>query len=519
MAALTKEQRKERARAKMVKLREASKSNKSADRMDWRPKAKVVFHPDTEIKPRRRIWFPKVVDDKDDDKKGKKGKKGNGKTKVVSVPFNVPFDLEKCPFTLLSKILREDDTIDGEENILCIGTGRNKVELCKGEILGWDGYDYKKSLKVGNDFVAVAVMIENVKKKRPSNLKAVIFSGAKSLGSDIMKEIESEMDESGEELGCPFITPYPFILQYDEDERGSDMYSANARPSDADEVAEDEELMKILNEEPPDIESEIELSSISEMVKAINSAIIYEGLVIEMEGVEDDKDSKTNKAAAKGKSKKSAAKSSAKVKEETEDPAPETEVEVETVSDEDAEAQALAELEAEAEAELEAEALAEIKAEEATKKKALEKEAAAEKAKVDKALKAAKKAAAKAKKEAEKEAADEAALKAAKEVAEKPLTKEEKKATLIAKKKAEIIAKKKAEAAEKAAPVKEEKTEAKKSKKAKKDEPKTETAVELNEDEDYDVCPTCKGKVDQDAKKCPHPGCPAVFVVEGDDPF
>jgi hypothetical protein len=517
---LTKEERiakrKARAESKMKKLREASKSGNLTDRMDWRPKAKIVLHPDTEIKPRRRIWFPKVVDVKDDEKDGKKSKKGSGKTKVVSVPFNVPFDTEKCPFALLSKILRERDDIDGEDNIICVGTGRNKVELCKGEILGWKGYDFKKSLKVNNDFVAAAVMLENAKKKRPSNLKAVIFSAAKSLGTEITKEIESEMDESGEEAGCPFITPYPFIIKYDEDERGSDMYSASARPQETDDVAEDAELMKILNDEPPDIEPEIELSSVSEMLKAINSSIIYDGLKIEMEGVkEDEKDSKTDKSAAKGKSKKSSTKNNSKVKEESENQEPEESEDPapETVSDEDAEAQAQAELEAEAEAEaeiqaaadaeLEAEALAEIEKEEADKKKAEAAEAAAKKAKLDAAKKAA------AKKKAE--------VAAKKKKKAKELTKEEKKAALVAKKKAEILAKKKAAAVKKEKAKKEEKP--KKSSKKVKDEAETEVGWEPADDEEHDICPVCKGKVPVDAVKCPHPGCEAIFAPEGDEPF
>lgn len=288
---MTKEQRLKRAREKMKKLREATKTRGRTDRMDWRPKAKIVLHPATDITERQRIWFPKVIDVKEDDGDGKgKRKKASGKTKVVAVPFNVPKDPDLCPFAAFRQLLRERDDIDGEDIVICVGSGRQKSELCKGEILGWDGYDFRKRLTPNSDFVAVAVLIEDSKGKRPADLKAEIFSGAKSLGQDIEKEIESEMDESGEEEGCPFITPYPFIIKYDESERGSDMYSARARPQEAEDIAKDAALMKILEEDPPSIEDEIEIAKTSEMLAAINSAIVIDGLEVKMDGVSSKKE-------------------------------------------------------------------------------------------------------------------------------------------------------------------------------------------------------------------------------------
>lgn len=286
MVSSDKERRLENARAKLNRLREVSKTrNGGAQRMDWKPKAKIYLHPDTELHDRLRIWFPKEIELKQDDdgKSGRRSKSsGKGaKTKVVNLPFNVPSNPKECPFQTLRQILKDRGDVDGDDVILSVGSGRNRVEMCKGEILGWDGYDFRKSLKPQSDFVCAAIMISDKNGKRPDDLKCEVLSGAKSLGTEIRKEIESEIDESGEEAGNPFFNSYPFIIEYDENERGSDMYSARARVQESPKG--DEKLEKLLEADPPSLEEEIELSDVDVMLATLNDAIVYDGIVVEVD--------------------------------------------------------------------------------------------------------------------------------------------------------------------------------------------------------------------------------------------
>ncbi len=286
MTSNDKERRLEAARAKLNRLREVSKTrNGGAQRMDWKPKAKIYLHPETELHDRLRIWFPKEVEIKrDEEDKGGTRKKSAGKSaksKVINLPFNVSSNPKECPFQTLRQILKDREEIDGDDVILSVGSGRQRVEMCKGEILGWEGYDFRKSLRPQSDFVCAAIMIADKNGKRPDELKCEVLSGAKSLGTEIRKEIESEIDESGEEAGNPFFTPYPFIIEYDENERGSDMYSARARVQESPKG--DEKLEKLLEADPPSLEEEIELSDVDVMLATLNDALVYDGIEVEID--------------------------------------------------------------------------------------------------------------------------------------------------------------------------------------------------------------------------------------------
>jgi len=274
MPKLTKEERLARARAKVDRLREVGQKSFSSERMDWKPRAKIYLHPDTEINDRLRVFFNREVAEKDDD-----GKE-TGKKKVVAVPYVVPDDPKACPFSALRELLRTRDDIDPDETILSVGKGRGKVEYCKGEILGLKGYDFRKNLKPQGDFVVAAVLVEDSKKKRPKELTLEVLAGAKSLATEIRKEIESEVDESGDEKGNPFFEPYPFLIEYDDRESGSDMYSARGRPA---ERPDDDELMKLLDGECLDLSDELELSDPDAMLAALNDALVRDDLEIEIE--------------------------------------------------------------------------------------------------------------------------------------------------------------------------------------------------------------------------------------------
>ena len=254
------EERLRRAREKLAKLEAATRTRGRADRMDWRPKALIWLHPESDITDRRRVWFSKEIEEKEEKGKRKKG------TRIVTIPYVVPDDPECDAFYLLRKALEADEEIDGEETVLVVGSGRSKVEYRKGDLLGWDDFTFKKRMLPQQDFVCVAILAEDKDGKRPSKLKCEIFSGAKTLGKEIRKEIEAEVDENGEERGNPFFSPYPFRIEYDESASGSDMYSARARPG----VKSDDELEKLFDEDAPDLKDEITPSdgeAVYEMLK------------------------------------------------------------------------------------------------------------------------------------------------------------------------------------------------------------------------------------------------------------
>jgi hypothetical protein len=267
--AKSREERIAAARAKVKKLKEASKQRGRADRMDWRPKALIYLHPDTDIHERRRVWFSKEVDEKDEGKKGKKkGKKGK---RIVTVPYNVPDDPECDAFYLLRQVLKDDEGIDGDEVILVVGSGRDKVEYRKGDILNWDDYDYKKRLHPQSDFVCAAVMVEH-KGKEVDHPKLETLSGAKTLGKEIVKEIETEVDENGDELGNPFLNPYPFLIEYDETASGTDMYSASARTR----KSPNEAVTELLEQDPPDFSDEIEVDDAEAVHAMLTDCLVYD---------------------------------------------------------------------------------------------------------------------------------------------------------------------------------------------------------------------------------------------------
>lgn len=380
MGKMSKEERIARARAKVAKLRAVGASGQRSRGMAWKPKAKIYLHPDTEILDRQRVWFPCEVDEKDENGKP------SGKKKVVSLPFVVPDDPKANPFEVLREKLREAEEIDPDEVVISVGKGRSKEERCKGEILGIEGYDFKKNLRPQGGFLCSAILVEDSKKKRPDKLKVEMLEGAKTLANELRKEIESEVDEGGEEEGNPFVKPYPFMIEFDETERGSDMYSARARTRETPEG--DEELQALLDGECPDLSDEVEPTSWEDMLKVIQKALVIE---LDLEGSGAPRKSKSAK-----------------------------------------------------------------RVEDLPRRK---------------------------RKEEPEEGEEE----------EKPRSKK------------------------KAEPKEAEPKKAEPKKTAKKVAPAKKLGWEPSEGEDYDICPVCREKVPMDAVKCPHPGCDAEYLPDGEE--
>ena len=274
-----KELRKKRAAEKMKQLNQASKSNRMVENMDWKPKAKVFIHPDSDIYERYTVWFPCESEEQ------VQGKRGRSKTikKVINYPFVVSPEPNKNPFQILVNKLKEDDEIDLDEIILSVGSGRAKLELSKGQIIGHKEYGYKHRLIYSKDFITAGILIADKKNNRPDKLKIEKLIGKASLAREIVKAIEAEVDELGEDDGSPFISPYPFLIEFDEDAPGSSKYSASARLALSPDEG-DKELLDLLDADPPTFEKELELDSFNEIAEMINSALVYEGLEIELDG-------------------------------------------------------------------------------------------------------------------------------------------------------------------------------------------------------------------------------------------
>jgi len=438
---MTPEQRKEAARAKLAKLKEATQS-KGVNRMDWRPRAKIYLHPDTEIYDRRRHWFSKEVEDKDE-------KGGKKKSKLATFPYNCPGE-KKCAFCALRSYLRDHDEIDNDEVILAVGQGKAREEYVKGEILGLkdQGYDYRRDLYPRGDFVCAAVMVENSKKERPTELKLEVFSGAKALGKEIRKEIETEVDERGDE-GNPFFSPYPFLIQFDESESGSDMYSAKARPSEH----PDDAIQAILDSEPPDFSDEIKPGDPDAILAVVEHALVREGIKLVVEGCTFVPPGEQGSTA-----------SEPEEESEPEEVEVEEEVEIEPEPPKAASKPVVAPR---------SEPAAESPAVRAARAKAQAAKAAAEAARL------------------EAEAAEAEAQAQEKPKAEPEPKPEEKPKSGNGKAKTEA--------------------KPRTTKKEVKPAEEKKLAWEPKEGEEFDICPKCRQKIPTTATECPHPGCGAKY--------
>lgn len=417
--------------------------------MDWRPKALIWLHPETDIHDRRRVWFAKEIEEKDE-----KGNK-KGKIKVVNVPFVVPEDPDCDPFYLLRGELKAREDIDGDDVVLVVGKGRKKEEYRKGDVLGWDDYTFKKRLVPQQDVVFAAILSKNAKDDRPKKLKVQVIAAAKTLGREINKEIEVEIDENGEERGNPLFTPYPFRIEYDETASGTDMYSASARPA----IESDDELDELFGTDLPDMEDELKIADADAVYSMLKAALVVDLEIPEPKGA-------TFPGRTRG-------------GDQVEDP-PEAEEKADDEPDDEKEERAARE-----------------KAAEVAKKK---KEAAAKKS-ADARKKAAE--AKKAAEEAEAEAEDLAAAEAKKKVAakaEKPKTTRKRKVAVEPDPPKDDV--KVPEDYDDPGP--------------RPDEKNVGWWPDREKGEAYDLCPKCDRPVREDDQKCPHKDCEVSFAPVGD---
>lgn len=202
-------------------MKDSKKEGGKSDILNLKEKGKAVvwLHPETGIESRKTTYIPVVKE------QAPKGKKGGKKEITVGGQLIVMGDdYNSCPVRRMITALRNDDNLNDDDVIFEIGKGKNKVEYLKGDIIGSEGYDWKKRVKTNTEYIFGAIDKDDV------SAGTQILIAPKSLGKAITNVIENQMEqaEEGEEdMGDPFKNPYAFKLTYDENEQPTLMYRAD----------------------------------------------------------------------------------------------------------------------------------------------------------------------------------------------------------------------------------------------------------------------------------------------------
>lgn len=214
----------------------------------------VFLHPGSKIFKRNVYWFPYYGEVEDN---------GSKTMKTVDQMIVCP-GLEKNPIAQLRKKLREDKSIDLDEIILKVGKGDQLMTYTKGDIIGEEGYDWKKSLAYKIEYLFGVVDKEKPEVVHP-------FVAPKSLGKKITKVIEDQIEEEGETDGNPFLNPYAFKLTYDKNASPQDMYNAVWN-----KAAVTPEIKALLDGPGPDNKPLVEPASIAKIAWLVKEALVYD---------------------------------------------------------------------------------------------------------------------------------------------------------------------------------------------------------------------------------------------------
>lgn len=260
------EKRKELAK----KARESMSKNmpstnfKKVDRIDWKKEGKVLLYlyPGAVTHKRWRHWLPLEIEKEEINAKTKKKRKI--KT-TIKVPFNCPGP-DECAACKFKSRVSDDASIDVDQAVLSFGHGAKKEVWVKGEVMGLNEYGYQKSLRSQCEFVTVAVEAEDASGVAPKDPKPMLFCGPPSLGDAIIKEMNSVIDEYGEDKGNPHINPYPFKLTYDKKASPGKQYDARSRVT----FKPDDAVLGALEAPAPDISGELRTDGkkIAEIISA-----------------------------------------------------------------------------------------------------------------------------------------------------------------------------------------------------------------------------------------------------------
>lgn len=294
---------------------------KKSDIMDWKSKGKIqiFLHPESGIRRRNSHWISAYVEREVEETKGKgKDKKKVKVKKMVVVPYmiNCPNTKEhpnNCFVCNLRKYLRDNEDIDNDEIILEVGEGDDMVQYSKGDIIGEEGFDWKKNMSYRKEYLFGVVDAEEA-------AKTEVLIAPLSLGKEIKKVIQNEIEDEGEEEGDPFKNPYPIKITYDEDEVPAKMYAAiKGKAKLTDDIEE------LLEESGVDLDQLAEPTKPSDIVKLLKDCIVSEDVDIDEIlppgfDEDDDEDEKPSKSKGKGKKEeKKPTKGKKKVEDEDED--------------------------------------------------------------------------------------------------------------------------------------------------------------------------------------------------------
>jgi len=224
------------------------------DIVDWREEGKTTgaFHPELRIFYKRKKHFVPVV-----------GDDGKIAVKVFNCP-NVEKDDDLCPICRARQALRDDDTIDNDEIVFIAGDGRYKDERCKGEVINVKGYDWQKNLGWKTEYLVA--WVEPGQENDTAGICPMPLDCAKKL----KKEIKGRIEELGDK-GNPFDYPCCFRLEYDKKAAPSQKYSASVSS-----VEVDEEMLAIMENDPPNIEGLVAPSDPYEVYEAVIDSFVVD---------------------------------------------------------------------------------------------------------------------------------------------------------------------------------------------------------------------------------------------------
>ncbi|MCK5019338.1 MAG: hypothetical protein KAS32_19920 [Candidatus Peribacteraceae bacterium] len=202
-------------------------------------KGKLVFciHPGSPIGKRVRVRYERAVEIEREGKMSQeiwgvyrhvRGKKGEENQDIC---FN------------FVDWLKEQDDIGVDDAVLRMKSGNKVSEYCKGELLGLDGYSWKKNMLKPQIDYPVGIVDVDV----PGEVVVQAFGYL--AGKALVKCYNGEIEDYGEKKGDPWVNPYPFKATYDKEEPAQQRYAMKAfsdeKPSD--------EVLASFEKDPPDI--------------------------------------------------------------------------------------------------------------------------------------------------------------------------------------------------------------------------------------------------------------------------
>jgi len=230
-------------------------------------KAIVFLHPGSKIYKRNVYWFPFY---------GEVEKNGSKSMEVYDLNIVCP-GLDINPIAKLRKALRDDKSIDLDEVILKVGKGKDAVSYKKGDIIGEQGYDWRKNLAYKTEYLFGVIDVANPDSVHP-------FVAPKSLGKKITKVIEEQIEDEGDVKGNPFVTPYAFRLTYDSKAQAADMYNCSWNKAEA-----TDEIKELIKGDGPDNKPLIEPATVEKIAWLVKQALVYdaEDLGLDLSAADD----------------------------------------------------------------------------------------------------------------------------------------------------------------------------------------------------------------------------------------